>query len=802
MQGILWNSAEEKEREWLFAKEKLTSQGKLLPNGTKLRRKDHFNTLNHSFMIMDGQIIALSGKGIHLGSGRDAHAKLAENEAGNLIALKIITSDGRESNSVRESHIAYDLEIAGERVTRSSISSTKHYIAYQYLGTLLTDYLHANKSLSLDKRYELCIKIALALHEIHIGKQTKSKKGYQHNDIHWGNVVIDYQEEPHFIDFGKASEADGNNIGDIVSMLLLFFTPIKDRQDRHESWIFGDWVGEYQFVYSRPDFDPDKKEYDLKNQTIYIYLNPDDKNAEDAYSIIHYAVSDPSGIFHEGSINLSDICLDNITPQRKQLRWFDLEEDKRILIEKEILKITNHKGYTLSQENKNETLFNLLKKPTAFYEAPKVPTALDIAETLTVCRLQLEAYQDLFKTQSLDVRLEIIQILNSISPELLKLYEQLRILPSSDNLTDLVKKYIFAHLLTSPKEPSEDSLDFLNLPLDEMQTIKQCVDNILININHAREAWGVKNTPLSHDEPDHQQRPQSKSPDVIELEAPSIEIEEVIAIASPAPSKPQDPIPVIHEEMNTKNPTNPAKIVSEPNLSACIVLHESEKFVTQDDQTHTEYAIPQAERDFLRELKNLQHKVEEQHLASAVSSMTIKQKRAQKAALNEANQVIKEIRKQLPLAENDERLQSSRHNEALLIQLADICSHTTHGLHFVANGRVSFLCDMFDATNNTSGALRQVNYDMNQHRLSMDHLSNMASSLEGSGWKKLRNTLFVLAGLMLIACGILAVIPTGGTSLLLGLSSTAVLTAGIGFFVGRDTGMAGSVSNLQMKVPP
>ena len=98
MPGILWASAEEREREWLLTKEKLSSHGKLLPNGTKLRRKDYPETLNHSFMVMDDRIIALSGKGIHLGKGRNAHAKLAEYEGGNLIALKIITKDGGESN--------------------------------------------------------------------------------------------------------------------------------------------------------------------------------------------------------------------------------------------------------------------------------------------------------------------------------------------------------------------------------------------------------------------------------------------------------------------------------------------------------------------------------------------------------------------------------------------------------------------------------------------------------------------------------------------------------------------------------
>lgn len=138
----------------------------------------------------------------------------------------------------------------------------------------------------------------------------------------------------------------------------------------------------------------------------------------------------------------------------------------------------------------------------------------------------------------------------------------------------------------------------------------------------------------------------------------------------------------------------------------------------------------------------------------------------------------------------------------MLVRLADICSHISQGLHFVAKAGTTFSCDIFYTTNNTSGTLRQVNYDMSMHKSSMEHLSNMASSLEGGGWKTLRNTLFVLAGLMLIACGTLAAIPTGGTSLLLGLGGAAVFTAGVGFFVGRNAGLAGAVSSVQMKVFP
>lgn len=267
--------------------------------------------------------------------------------------------------------------------------------------------------------------------------------------------------------------------------------------------------------------------------------------------------------------------------------------------------------------------------------------------------------------------------------------------------------------------------------------------------------------------------------------------------------KPQAPIPVIHEQLNTKGSTNPTKIVTEPDISPTIILHENPEFIIQEDQTHAEHTIPQAERDFLRELKNLQNTIEEQqNLASTLSSMTIRQQRVRKAALDEAKQVVKELQKQLPLTENEERLQSSQHNEAMLIRLADICSHTSQGLHFVAKGGATFSCDIFYATNNTSGTLSQVNYDINMHKSGMEHLSNMAYSLEGSGWKKLRNTLFALAGLMLIACGILAAISTGGTSLLLGFGGAAALTAGVGFFVGRDTGLAGAVSNVQMKISP
>ncbi len=338
MPGFLWSSIEEKEQEWLFAREKLSPGGNLLSHGAKLRRKDHPDALKHSFMVMDNRIIALSGKGIHLGEGRDAHVKLAEDEAGNLFALKIFSGYVSILSLASESQIASDLGVAGLRASRTNASKRfpKHYIAYQYLGTCLFDYLYENKPLSLDKRYELCIKISLALHEIHTGKKAKSTEPYLHNDIHSGNLVIDAQGEPHFIDFGRACPAIyDTNVHDIASMLLLFFLPSTHRNYHNRDWIFGNWLGKYEFSYS-PVFSSQGSHYYIQNSTIHIYVSPDDKNEKNAYPIIRYAVIDLYGVIREGSLNLSDIGLDSVTPKYNHLRWYDFKDEKRALVQKSI----------------------------------------------------------------------------------------------------------------------------------------------------------------------------------------------------------------------------------------------------------------------------------------------------------------------------------------------------------------------------------------------------------------------------------------------------------------------------------
>jgi hypothetical protein len=196
-------SPEEKQREWTFAKKKLFHSGELLPNGSKLRRKDFPKKLNHSFLVIDDQIIALAGKGIYLGQGMFGIVKFAEDETGNQYALKRM-----ENSNKAEASIANDLGLAGKSTVRSSFKKEKYYIPYQYLGIPLSKYISEHKDLSSDKKLELFTKICLELHEIHSGQKSKLKNSYSHCDIFEENIVIDNQDKPHFIDFGKAIAND------------------------------------------------------------------------------------------------------------------------------------------------------------------------------------------------------------------------------------------------------------------------------------------------------------------------------------------------------------------------------------------------------------------------------------------------------------------------------------------------------------------------------------------------------------------------------------------------------------------
>lgn len=111
----IFNNEQEKSHEWAEAKRQLTgSNGQLLENGTKLRRKD--SGLNHSFMVIDNRILAFNVQGEYLGRGNSGKVKLAEDEKGRLFAVKVQSRPFKKS----ETDIAYDLGVSGEKTKRGS----------------------------------------------------------------------------------------------------------------------------------------------------------------------------------------------------------------------------------------------------------------------------------------------------------------------------------------------------------------------------------------------------------------------------------------------------------------------------------------------------------------------------------------------------------------------------------------------------------------------------------------------------------------------------------------------------------
>lgn len=503
MPGIQWNT-EEKAREWTFAKEKLMQHGRLLRDGSKLRRKDYPADLNHSFMVIDNRIIALSGKGIYLGEGLSARAKLAEDETGNLIALKIVTHERPgESDSVKESYIARDLGIAGQGIVRNSTSKrfpTKHYIDYQYLGTSLYDYIWHNP-LSLDKCYDLCIQTSLAMHELHSGRKSKSRTAYRHNDVSLGNLVIDDQNNVHFIDFGRSDRAYGPANSDILRMLLLFFTPIAKRDSRRDHWIFGDWLGEYDVIFDKPDYSEEFQVYRAKRHYVYIYADIADKKENGSLPVVHYLVRDTAGVCQKGTVALEGLglsCFPSIKEEQDEYSWhFGWGYHNKSLLESKVLEIACQNGHAINTTHRSDVLFDLLKDPFALFDKGTLPTAFEIAEILTLCRFNLESYLRSFTGHSLDERLEAVNLLNSLSMQLLALNEKLHRFSAQNNELDIViKKHIVAHLFAGSITASDSSVDALNkqlesLPADDGCSIKQNLDNIVKLIEHEREAKGL-----------------------------------------------------------------------------------------------------------------------------------------------------------------------------------------------------------------------------------------------------------------------------------------------------------------------
>lgn len=202
---IEWTSHVEKKQEWEQARQRLFCDGILMPDGSKLRRKD--SGLNHSFIVAGGKILALSGKGIYISNRNHIKLKIAEDDSGGIYALKII----KDMETPSEGKIAFDLGKAMQATSRTLTYTRKHYIPYRYLGITMRAYLEKNNDsheLSVDRLFELAIKIVWALHELHTGLRSKTGAGYAHSDVNLSNITIDETESIHFIDYEISSSLD------------------------------------------------------------------------------------------------------------------------------------------------------------------------------------------------------------------------------------------------------------------------------------------------------------------------------------------------------------------------------------------------------------------------------------------------------------------------------------------------------------------------------------------------------------------------------------------------------------------
>lgn len=220
-----WPDDNIRQREWQTAFTHLKPHGTLLPNGTKLRRKDHQTLLTHSFIIVDGKILAMAGHGHYLGSGISGKVKLAEDQNGALYALKIssyIEYTSRHVKVDKEADIAHDIGKALCGTQRKSLSGSKKYLANHYFfGKSLYQYLidHQYATLSPDgrakinmlatiplkERIKLAITILEAIKDLNDGKQSKHGKKYSHGDLHLNNILINEQGEVYLIDFDRSS---------------------------------------------------------------------------------------------------------------------------------------------------------------------------------------------------------------------------------------------------------------------------------------------------------------------------------------------------------------------------------------------------------------------------------------------------------------------------------------------------------------------------------------------------------------------------------------------------------------------
>ncbi|MGJ3494558.1 protein kinase domain-containing protein [Piscirickettsia salmonis] len=203
MPRIIWDSEEQRALEWNIANDKLVAE----PNGAKLKRADKKEpidytdsngfaaNLSHSFIKIGDKVLAMAGQGKYLGKGGFGKVKLAEDESGNLYALKIGYNRGDISGV--EKYLLKDLKLYQGDAKR--IDQPKEMVALHYLGTDLFDYQFESDT----QRIFALFSAANELNKLHSGSLSEHGLAYLHRDIKLENITFDGNKSS-LIDFGLA----------------------------------------------------------------------------------------------------------------------------------------------------------------------------------------------------------------------------------------------------------------------------------------------------------------------------------------------------------------------------------------------------------------------------------------------------------------------------------------------------------------------------------------------------------------------------------------------------------------------
>ncbi|MCF6775386.1 hypothetical protein L3V83_02245 [Thiotrichales bacterium 19X7-9] len=209
--NINWQDEDTKIKEWRKAKKYFSENSgefklKHERGSSKVNPKNKDNYESHSFLNIEGKILAINTKA--LGSGGNGQVTLAEDEDGRLYAVKRLKNYKFANEEAQTSK-----NLGASIGDHKRQDSNKHYIAYEYLGESLKSYLKREKdNLSEIQQLDLAIQLFKLIDKMHSGRASKTGEKIAHLDIKPDNIVIDKNGKLHLIDYGfsRSINAVGN----------------------------------------------------------------------------------------------------------------------------------------------------------------------------------------------------------------------------------------------------------------------------------------------------------------------------------------------------------------------------------------------------------------------------------------------------------------------------------------------------------------------------------------------------------------------------------------------------------------